>query len=130
MILHVPEISGDYFRVAQHLRRRTIGNTAAKVEHGDAVSNLLDEAHVVIDYKNGEPVSLKPLQKLDELVFFDSIQASARFIEEQQLGAAGEGPRDLSESPVPIGEALHCLLAEFRKTDEIEGSKGMLLHSG
>jgi hypothetical protein len=36
----------------------------------------------VIDYKNGEPVSLKTLQKLDELSFFDSIQASARFIEE------------------------------------------------
>src|SRR5271165_118807 len=130
MSLHVSEISGHDFRVAQHLRRRTVGNTAAKVEHGNAIGNLLDQAHVVIDYKNGEPVSLKTLQKLDELAFFDSIQASARFIEEQQLGAAGEGPRDLSESLVPIGEALHRLLAEFRETDEIEGSKSMLLHSG
>jgi hypothetical protein len=82
MILHVPEISGHYFRVAQHLSRRTIGNTAAKVENGDAVSNLLDQVHVVIDEKNSEPVSLKTLQKLDELAFFDSIQAGPRFIEE------------------------------------------------
>jgi len=82
MSLHVPELSGHYFRVAQHLRRRTIGNTAAKIEHGDVVGNLLDQAHVVIDYKNGEPVSLKTLQKLDEFAFFDSIQAGARFIEE------------------------------------------------
>jgi hypothetical protein len=36
----------------------------------------------VIDYKNGEPVSLKTLQKLDELAFFETIQASARLIEE------------------------------------------------
>ena len=76
MILHVPEISSHYFRVAQDLRRRTIGNTAAKVEHGDSIGNLLDQVHVVIDDQNGEPVSLKTLQKLDELAFFDSIQAS------------------------------------------------------
>ena len=82
MILHVPKISGHYFRVAQHLPRRSIGNTAAKVEHGDAVSNLLDQAHIVIDEKNGEPVSLKTLQKLDELAFFDRIQAGTRFIKE------------------------------------------------
>ena len=55
--------------------------------------------------------------------------ASAWFIEEQQLGVTCEGPRDLTESLVPIGEALHRLLAEFRQTDEIEGGKGMLLHS-
>ena len=36
----------------------------------------------MIDYKNGEPVSLKTLQKLDKLAFFDMIQASARFIKE------------------------------------------------
>jgi hypothetical protein len=36
----------------------------------------------VIDDQNGEPVSLNTLQKLDELAFFDIIQAGARFIEE------------------------------------------------
>ena len=82
MSLHLPEIGSHYFRVAQDLRWRTIGNTATKVEHGDAVGNLLDQVHVVIDEKNGEPVSLKTLQKLDELAFFESIQARARFIEE------------------------------------------------
>ena len=41
-----------------------------------------------------------------------------------------EGSSDLSESLVPIREALHCLLAEFRETDEIEGSQGILFHSG
>ena len=82
MSLQVPEISGHYFRVAQHLRGRTIGNTPAKVEHGAVVGNLLDQAHVVIDDKNGEPMSLKTLQKLDELAFFHSIQARVRFIEQ------------------------------------------------
>src|SRR5215831_9313657 len=106
MSLNVPKIGGHDFRVAQHLRRRTVSNTAAKVEYGDPIGDLLDQIHVVIDDKNGEPVSLKTLQKLDELAFFDSIQAGARFIEEKQLGAAGKGPRDLSESLVPIGEAL------------------------
>jgi hypothetical protein len=28
-----------------------------------------------------------------------------------------------------MGEALHCLHAEFLETDEIEGGKGMLLQS-
>ena len=32
----------------------------------------------MIDDKNGEPVSLKTLQKLDELTFFDRIQAERR----------------------------------------------------
>ena len=86
MSLHLPEISSHYFRVAQDLLRRTIGNTATKVEHGDAVGNLLDQVHVVIDEKNREPVSLQALQKLDEFAFFDSIQASARFIESSSLG--------------------------------------------
>jgi hypothetical protein len=58
MSLHVPEISSHYFRVAQDLPRRTIGNTATKVEHGDVVGNLLDQAHVMIDEKNRELVSL------------------------------------------------------------------------
>jgi hypothetical protein len=82
MGLNVPEIGGHNFRVAQHLRRRAVSNTAAKVEHGDPIGNLLDEVHVVIDHKNGEAVCLKALQELDELAFFNGIQAGARFIEE------------------------------------------------
>jgi hypothetical protein len=82
MSLNVPEIGGHDFLVAQYLRRRTVSNTAAKVQHGDPIGNLLDQVHVVIDHKNGKPVSLKTLQKLDELAFFDTIQAGARFIEE------------------------------------------------
>src|SRR6516162_11416701 len=93
MSLNVPEIGGHDFRVAQHLRRRTVSNTAAKVEYGDPIGNLLDQIHVVIDDKNGEPVSLKTLQKLDELAFFDSIQAGARFIR----GVATGGRRPGSE---------------------------------
>ena len=130
MSLHASEISGHDFGVTQHLRRRTVGNTAAKVEHGDSIGNLLDQVHVVIDHKNGEPMSLKTLQKLDQPAFFHSIQPGTRFIQEYQLGAAGEGSSDLSKSLVPIGEAPHWLLAQFRETDEIEGSKGILFHPG
>ena len=82
MGLNVPEIGGHDFRVAQHLRRRTVSNTSAKVEYGDPIGNLLDQVHVVIDHKNGKAVYLKRLQELDELAFFDGIQAGARFIEE------------------------------------------------
>jgi len=69
MSLNVPEIGGYDFRVAQYLRRRTVSNTAAKVEYGDLIGNLLDQVHVVVDDKNGKPVSLETLQKLDELAF-------------------------------------------------------------
>jgi hypothetical protein len=55
---------------------------AAKVEHSDSVGNLLDQVHVVIDNRNGKSMSPKTLQKLDELAFFDSIQARAGFIKE------------------------------------------------
>jgi hypothetical protein len=34
----------------------TVGHAAAKVQHGDSIGNLLNQVHVVIDYKNGEPV--------------------------------------------------------------------------
>ena len=59
MSLHLSEISSYYFRVVQHLSWRAIGNTAAKVEHGDVVGNLLDRVHVMVDHENGEPVSLQ-----------------------------------------------------------------------
>ena len=65
MSLHLSEISSYYFRVAQHLSWRAIGNPAAKVEHGDVVGNLLDQVNVVVDHEDGEPVPLQTLQKLD-----------------------------------------------------------------
>ena len=54
----------------------------------------------------------------------------ARTFQGFQLWVAGDSSRYLSESLVPIGEALHGVSAEFHETDEIEGSKGMLPRSG
>ena len=67
MGLYVPKIGSHYFRIAQNLRRRTIGNTATKVEHGDIVGHLLDQVHVMIDEKNRQSVSFKTVQKLNRM---------------------------------------------------------------
>src|SRR5205823_10072823 len=48
-VVRLPEIGGDDFGVAQHLRRRAVGDAAAEVEHRDVIGDLLDQMHVVID---------------------------------------------------------------------------------
>jgi hypothetical protein len=122
MGLYVPKIGSHYFRIAQDLRRRTIGNTATKVEHGDMLGNFLDQVHVMIDEKNRQSVSLKTVQKSDELFFSTIFRPAPGSSRSSSLGHPARGSRDLNESLVPKGEALHCLPAVLRKTDEIEGS--------
>ena len=48
-----PQVGLDDPRVALDLRRRALGDLLAEVEHGDAVGDAHDQAHVVLDQQHG-----------------------------------------------------------------------------
>ncbi len=101
-----------------HLRGRAFGDLPAEIERHHPVGNVHHQAHVVLDQQHREPEPVANLldqgaERPDFLV----IEAARRLIEQQQLGLAGQGARQLhaflrAEGQVGDARARHRLQAE------------------
>ena len=91
--------------VGAHLFGRALGDALAVVEHGDAVADAHDHAHVVLDEQDGQAqlgaqLGDEPLHLLGLV----GVHARRRLIQQQQHRLAGQGAGDLQAALVAVGQ--------------------------
>ena len=102
-----PQVGLDDFRVALDLRRRPFGDLEPVVEHGHLVGDAHDDFHVVLDEEDGQvEIATQAVDEAGHLRRLLRIHPRGWLVEEEQLGLAGEGPRDLQAALVAVGEIL------------------------
>ena len=67
------KVGRDDVGVAQHVRRRAVGDALTEIEHRDVICDLLHHRHVVVDDEDGQAVPLEALEQANpELATPDS----------------------------------------------------------
>ena len=75
----------------------------ALIEHGDAVGEMEDDAHVVLDQHDGQvAVLVQPADELGDLVGLLVAHAGGRLVEQQQARLERERHRDLGGALVAV----------------------------
>ena len=82
----------------------------AEIHHDDAVDEVHDEIHVVLDDEDRQPLRAQRAQQLGERELFRAAQARGGFVEHQQDRIGDQRARDLE----------HALLAEREIAGEFE----------
>src|SRR5277367_1114951 len=93
-VLSMPEIDFDDLGVRLDPAHRAFGDHLALVQHGDAVRDVLDELHVVLDHDHGAVLD-DPMQELGGLLALVDAHASDRLVEHQELGILDQQHADL-----------------------------------
>src|SRR5689334_23808551 len=90
------EIRVDHRLVVAHFAGRAVGDLATVVEHRDAVREIHDHAHIVLDQDDGRAELVVDLQ--DEpahVLFFFHVHPGHGLVEQQQLRFHGESAPEL-----------------------------------
>ena len=100
------EIGADDVRVLAHVGRRSFRDLPPEVEHDDAVGDLHDQAHVVLDQQDGHAAIVpdrpdEPGERGDLLV----VQSRGRLVEQQEIRAPGQRARELDALERAEGQA-------------------------
>ena len=86
-----------------------------------------DDFHVVFDEENGqaEALHVELSDHVHEFAFFGGVHAGGGFVEQQHLGAGGQGAGDFEAALVAIGERLARSLARWAEVEEVEVTHGV-----
>ena len=100
------EVGADDVRLLLDLGRRALGDLAPEVQHHDAVGDLHDQSHVVLDQQDGHAALVpdgpdQPGQRPDLLV----VEPRRRLVEQEEPGLAGQRPGELDALERAEGEA-------------------------
>ena len=105
-------------QVAQ-LGERSLVDEAAGAKNADAVAHRLDLAQHVRGEKDRLPPLLRLARCLPEGNLHQRVEAARRLVEDQQVGAGGEGRHQLYLLPVPLRKRAHLLArVELEPFDE------------
>src|SRR6266480_7292099 len=110
----------DDVRVAADRLRRALGDLLAVIEHDDALGDVHDHLHVVLDQKHGFAL---PMQLEDvglHLIDHRGIHRRGRLVEQEQVGVGHERGREREELALPVGEGAGAGLGSVRQADEVE----------
>ncbi len=120
-----PQVGLDDLRIALDLRRRAFGDLVPVVEHGHLVGDAHDYFHVVLDEQNGQvEIATQAVDEAGHLRRLLRIHPRGWLVEEEQLGLAGQGARDLEPALVAIGEILGGHRALAAQPDIVEELAG------
>src|SRR5215831_14957533 len=101
----LPQVHALHLRVSTHLARRTLGNDASLVQHHDPIGDCEHHVHIVLGEEHGQLLLARDASgQLHELPALGGRHAGGGLVEEQHLGAVGEGHRELQLLQVAIGE--------------------------
>src|SRR4030095_3555009 len=103
--LAVTEIRLDDARVRPHLVRRALGDLLAHVEHGDAIGDVHDHAHVVLDQDDGDAPFLVDVEdEAGHVLLLLVVAAAHGLVEQQDLRVERQGAAELDALLQPVGE--------------------------
>src|SRR5262245_26301984 len=93
--LHDPRISLDRSET-------TLSNLLPEVQHRDSARELHDERQLVLDQQDRHAAAIDLLDQRFELERLLRVHAGRRLVEQEQLGRAGEGARDLEPALLAV----------------------------
>src|SRR5256885_15557722 len=79
--LYRAEIRGDDVFIVLPLRRCALRDQPAEIEHGHAIGDIHDEAHVMFDKQNSDALSGDLPDQIGKACRLAAIEPSRRFIE-------------------------------------------------
>src|SRR5919204_5372721 len=94
----------DDARVAADRLRRSFGDLLAVVEHDDALGDVHDDVHVVLDQQDGLALSMQAENVLLHLVDHRRIDGGGGLVQEQQLGIGHERGGEREQLALSIGQ--------------------------
>src|SRR5215472_4464384 len=90
------QVHALHLRVTAHLVRSTLGDDASLVQYHDPIGDGEHHVHVVLGEEHGQlPLARDASGHLHELPALGGRHAGGGLVEEQHLGAVGEGHREL-----------------------------------
>src|SRR4051794_1053255 len=95
--LHRAEIGRDDVLVLLDFGRRALRDELAEIEHGDAIRDVHDETHVVLDQQNGHAPRRDGADQVGQAPGLAPVQAGSRLVEQEQLWFSGKRTRNLKQ---------------------------------
>src|SRR4029450_2310974 len=118
-VLAVTEIRLDDARVRPHLVRRALGDLLAHVGEGDAIGDVHDHAHVVLDQDDGDAPFLVDVEdEAGHVLLLLVVTAAHRLVEEQDLRIERQCPAELDALLQPVGERAGRAPPQILDTEE------------
>src|SRR5262249_37887615 len=96
-----PEIGGHYVGIVEHVHGRPLRQLLAVEEHHDAVRQIADGLHHVLDDDEGDALLTNPLDEADGGVDLGGGEPGHDLVQEEDGGAHGQRPRPLPSPPLP-----------------------------
>src|SRR5262245_32340699 len=111
--------------VAADLVRRALGERAALVEHVDAVGDLHDQRHVVVDEQDAGLVLVADrAHDCEEVVYLRLGESRGRLVHEHEPRLGGERTRHARLALVPVREQRRRLVGPRRQPEQVEQLRG------
>src|SRR5581483_1684480 len=100
------EVCLDNNWVGLDLGRRALGQLAAEVQHGDALANVHDQAHVVFYQQDGLPFASQFADQLHVTLDLGLVHARGRLVQQQQRRPGAQRAGDLQAARVAVGQEV------------------------
>ncbi len=106
-------------RIARHLVGGAVDEQRAVHQHGDAVGEGEDEIHVVLDQQHRH-VLRQRRHRLQDLVALVLGDAGGGLVEEEHVGPAGDGERDLEQALLAVRQVAGALVHHVGQVEAAE----------
>ena len=119
------KIDRAHFRVAADLRRRSLRDQAAAVEHQDAVGMLEHDVHVVLGEEHADRLLARDLRRQSHQ--FDALarrHARGRLVHQQKPWLVGKRDRQFQPLEIAIGELAAGPVGIAAHADQFEQAAG------
>src|SRR6266581_985889 len=120
------EVGVEHALVTLDLGGWALGDLDAPVHDEDPLAVVHDDVHVVLDDRDRLAHLLKPVDVVEQVLEQRPVDAGRRLVEQDQVRIGHEGPRELQELLLPVGEAPAVLGAQGREVDERDELLGPL----
>ena len=103
-----------------------MGDERTEVQHVNAVGNVHDQIHVVLNEQDGHVEFVADLaDELGELQRLLRVHTGSGLVEEQELGVGGQGAGDLQLSLLTVGKIAGKIVAVFLQPEDAEQLLGL-----
>src|SRR6185312_294164 len=109
-------------RIAPDFANRSFGEDRAFDQDGDALRETEDEAHIVLDDKDAEPLG-HAQQQIEQRAALGRGKPRRRLVEQQSLGLERQHEGDLDEPTLSVGQIDDAPRRELEQAELLQQSR-------